>query len=188
MADPVILGISGNLAKPSRTLGLVSETVERIAQKAGGVGRVVDLSELYGLGDLRHRAGATPDVAAAFEAVESADLIVAGTPVYKGAYTGLFKHFVDFIDYRALAGVPVALLATGGSDRHSLVVEYQLRPLFAFFQAHALPTGVFVSEKDLADGVISDPRLGERYAQLIDEAVDALAARSVKEQAREAAE
>jgi FMN reductase len=169
-----VVGISGNIASPSRTLSLVVSTADRIAREAGGEARVLDISDLYGLGELRSRAGASPSVEAALNAVETADLLVVGSPVYKGSYTGLFKHFIDFVDYRALIGTPVALLATGGSDRHALVIEHQLRPLFGFFQARVLGTGIFLTEKDLSNGEITDPVLQARFNQLVREGVEAL--------------
>jgi FMN reductase len=174
MSKPRIVGISGNLTSPSRTLSLVVATANRIANEAGGEARVLDISDHSGLAEIRSRAGAPPDVEAALHAVETADILVIGSPVYKGSYTGLFKHFIDFIDYRALIGVPVALLATGGSDRHALVIEHQLRPLFGFFQAQVLGTGLFLSERDLASGAIADPVLQARFEQLVREGADAL--------------
>lgn len=174
MPKPQIVGISGNLARPSRTLSLVVSTAERIAREAGGEARVLDISDVFGLGEIRSRAGAPPAVEAALKAVETADLLVIGSPVYKGSYTGLFKHFIDFIDYRALIGTPVALLATGGSDRHALVIEHQLRPLFGFFQSRVLGTGIFLTEKDYADGEIQDAVLKTRFDQLVRESVEAL--------------
>src|SRR5205807_2048445 len=68
----------------------------------------------------------------------AAEVLVVGSPTYKGSYTGLFKHFFDLIDPAALRGKPVLLTATGGGDRHALIVEHQLRPLFGFFEAFAL--------------------------------------------------
>lgn len=188
MGRPLVVGISGNLSAPSRTLGLVANTVERIAGEAGAVGRTIDLSLLDGLGDLRRRPATKPEIEEALQAVEAADLLVVGSPVYKGSYTGLFKHFVDFIDYRALAGTPVALLATGGSERHALVIEYQLRPLFAFFQAHTLPTGLLLTDKDLVDGEIVDVKQKERHEQLVREAVSALPGQGWAQRTAEAAE
>jgi FMN reductase len=74
-------------------------------------------------------------------AVEAADALIVGTPVYRASFTGLFKHFFDFVEQTALVDVPVLLAASGGSDRHALVLEHQLRPLFSFFQAQTLPIG-----------------------------------------------
>jgi len=81
-------------------------------------------------------------------AVEAADALIVGTPVYRASFTGLFKHFFDFVEQTALVDVPVLLAASGGSDRHALVLEHQLRPLFSFFQAQTLPIGVYATDRD----------------------------------------
>ena len=96
-------------------------------------------------------------------------MLVAASPVYKASYTGLFKHLFDLLDPKALEGRHVLLAATGGSDRHALVIEHQLRPLFAFFGAHVLPVslyavnGDFVSSKELA------PAFRERIGRAVDQ-------------------
>jgi FMN reductase len=113
-------------------------------------------------------------------AVENADLLLVGTPVYKGSYPGLFKHFVDLLDYKALAGLPVSLIATGGSDRHALVIEHQLRPLFGFFNAHTLPTGVFIRDSAISGGEVHDELISARLSQLVQEATVALTLRSTQ--------
>ena len=81
-------------------------------------------------------------------AVEAADALIVGTPVYRASFTGLFKHFFDFVEQTALVDVPVLLAASGGSERHALVLEHQLRPLFSFFQAQTLPIGVYATDRD----------------------------------------
>ena len=174
-----IVGLSGGLSSPSRTLSLVEFSVVRIAEAAVAAGlaveaQVVDIAALDDIGGLRNRPG-NAAVEAALQAVEGADLLVAGSPVYKGSYSGLFKHFVDFLDYRGLVGLPVALLATGGSDRHALVIEHQLRPLFAFFQAQPLGTGIFFTERDFDKSEVTPGTAQQRFSQLVDEAVRALA-------------
>jgi len=182
MSGPLIIGLSGNLSETSRTLSLVSLTASRIAAEAGGTRRVINLAALSGIGALRNRSEAGPVVEAALRDVESADLLVVGSPVYKGSYTGLFKHFIDFIDYRALIGTPVALLATGGSERHALVIEHQLRPLFGFFQARVLGTGLFLTDQNFTStGEIADPVLNARLDQVVREGADALSSRTRSE-------
>lgn len=137
---------------------------------------LIDIAALEGIGALRTRP-ASEAIEAALRAVEEADFLIVGSPVYKGSYSGLFKHFVDFLDYRGLVGVPVALLATGGSERHALVIEHQLRPLFAFFQAQPLGTGAFFTESDFANGIVSPGPAQERFARVVEEAVHALTTR-----------
>ncbi|RWB24826.1 NAD(P)H-dependent oxidoreductase, partial [Mesorhizobium sp.] len=110
-------------------------------------------------------------------AVVGAEVLVVGSPTYKGSYTGLFKHFFDLIDPSALRGKPVLLTATGGGERHALMVEHQLRPLFAFFEALVLPTAVYATDKDFRDGVLASEAIRKRGEQSIEEAGLALASR-----------
>jgi FMN reductase len=177
-AMPKIVAVVGSPTPRSRTGRLATEILERIAREAGAVGRVVDIAELVPHLSVRSREEASPLLEEVLRAVEGADLILVASPVYKGSYTGLFKHFIDLVDYKSLAGVPVALLAMGGSDRHALVIDHQFRPLFGFFNAHTLPTGVFVSERSYVEGRIDDPALQERLSALVRESIDAIRFRS----------
>ena len=107
-------------------------------------------------------------------AVEQADILVVATPVYRGSYTGLFKHFFDFIHQDALIDKPVLLAATGGSERHALVIDHQLRPLFSFFQARTLPLGVYATDKDFAGHRLQDEALVERARLAVQRALPLL--------------
>ena len=104
-------------------------------------------------------------------AVEQADILVVATPVFRGSYTGLFKHFFDFIDQDALIDKPVLLAATGGSERHALMIDHQLRPLFSFFQARTLPLGVYATDKDFTDYRLQDAALIQRAALAVQRAL-----------------
>ena len=106
-----------------------------------------------------------PAAPSVLEAIEGADALVVGSPVYKGSYTGLFKHVFDLIDPAALADKPVAIVATGGGARHALVVEHAFRPLFGFFGALQVPTAVYGSDSDFTDGLPTDPGVRARIAE-----------------------
>ncbi|MGZ4503863.1 MAG: CE1759 family FMN reductase, partial [Nocardioidaceae bacterium] len=95
------------------------------------------------------------------------------TPVFQASYSGLFKTFFDVVEDGALAGKPVLVAATAGTARHSLVLEFAMRPLFAYLQATVVPTGVFAATEDFggAGGALVDA-LGER----VDRAARELAA------------
>ncbi|MFC8200472.1 FMN reductase [Streptomyces sp. NPDC057298] len=89
-----------------------------------------------------------PALRVALDAVASADGLVVVTPVFSASYSGLFKSFFDVLDRDALGGKPVLIAATGGSARHSLVLEHALRPLFAYLRAVVVPTGVYAASED----------------------------------------
>ncbi|WP_217568231.1 FMN reductase [Streptomyces sp. GbtcB7] len=87
-------------------------------------------------------------LSAALEAVTEADGLIVVTPVFSASYSGLFKSFFDVLDQGALTGKPVLIAATGGSARHSLVLEHALRPLFAYLRAVVVPTAVYAASED----------------------------------------
>jgi FMN reductase len=133
------------------------------AQRIGGVAEGYDLTDLvYSLGTTLSIADAPADIATLIHSIVTADALVVGSPVYKGTYTGLFKHLFDLIDPRALKDKPVVLAATGGSERHALVLDHGLRPLFAFFSADIIATGVYATEPDFRDYQPSSPALVSR--------------------------
>ncbi|WP_020179714.1 NAD(P)H-dependent oxidoreductase [Methylopila sp. M107] len=171
-----IVAISGSASARSRTRVVLEDVVQSVAERVDSVVEIIDVGEIADLlGHARLRADAPAEIELLLRSVERADLILAASPVYKGSYTGLFKHFVDMIDHRALADRPVGLIATGGGDRHALVIEHQLRPLFGFFNARTLPTGVYIAENQHHDGHVTDPFVRARLDQLATEAVSALA-------------
>lgn len=165
-----IIGLSGNLDRPSKTRALVQTAVAAAASRFEAVGAVFDLADIGpSLGTARRVADLAPPARSALDVILSADALVVASPVYKGSYTGLFKHLIDLIDPQALAGKPVLLAATGGGDRHALVIEHQLRPLFGFFEAQTLPTGVYAADRDFTDGQPSSAALGDRLARAVDQ-------------------
>lgn len=84
----------------------------------------------------------------AIGAVTEADGLIAVTPVFTASYSGLFKSFFDLVENTALTGKPVVVAATGGTARHSLVLEHAMRPLFAYLRAVTLPTSVYAASED----------------------------------------
>ncbi|PSH65182.1 FMN reductase [Phyllobacterium sophorae] len=170
MPNPAVVGISGNFQRPSKSRSLVADVVGRIGKQYGLASEVYDLIDFGDtLGSARH-AGNLDDAGERIIArILAADVLVVGTPTYKGSYTGLFKHVIDLLDPFALQGKPVLLTATGGSDRHALIIEHQLRPLFGFFMAHTLPTGIFAIDRDFQDYEIVTEHIGSRIAQAVRE-------------------
>jgi len=123
------------------------------------------------------RDEAGPAAEAALRAVEGADLLVVAVPVFRGSYPGIFKHFVDLLDQYGVAGTPTLLMATGGSDRHALMIDQELRPLFAFLQAFVAPAGIYVSSASFDGTAILDPRVYTRVQVALDDLTPLLDAR-----------
>lgn len=173
-----LVAVSGGLQRPSRTLALVEAIIAAIADRLP-----IDI-HLVELGELAEQVGATLDrtrapaaVETHLRAIESADALIVASPVFRASFTGLFKHLFDLVDAQALVDVPVLLAATGGSERHALVIDHQLRPLFSFFQARTLPIGVYASTHDFANYEVSSAALSERIALAAERAAPWLRAR-----------
>lgn len=181
MVKPLnVVAVSGSLQRPSRTLALVEHLLERIGEAVPVQVRLIELGVVGPrLSGALARSQLPADVEADIAAVESADLLVVASPVYRASYSGLFKHFFDFVHHEALIDVPVLLAATGGSERHALVIDHQLRPLFSFFQARTLPVGVYGTDKDFVNYQVADEALRARAALAVARAVPLLGRRSV---------
>ncbi|MDT9580849.1 FMN reductase [Stenotrophomonas indicatrix] len=147
----------------SRTLLLVRHLLEELRERINISVELVELAPIArSLGQALQRSEVEPQVERALATIESAQLLVAAAPVYRGSYPGLFKHLIDFIGLDALVDTPVLLAATGGSERHALVIDHQLRPLFSFLQAHTLPIGVYATPADFDGDRINSAALQAR--------------------------
>ncbi len=170
-----LVGFSGSTRRPSRTRALVEHIGATAARALRASFSLYDLIDAGpGLGGAFIRDDLSAQAAAIIDAVETADALIVGTRVYKGSYTGLFKHLFDFIDPATLANRPVVLTATGGGHKHALVVEHQLRPLFSFFTALTVPTAVYAADQDFTDYRLTDAAVLDRSAIAAAQLVDAL--------------
>jgi FMN reductase len=91
---------------------------------------------------------APPKLETAIESVIAADGLIAVTPIFTTSYSGLFKSFIDVLDPQSVTGLPVLLGATGGTERHSLAIDYAMRPLFTYLHAVPVSTGVYAASSD----------------------------------------
>ena len=157
------VGFAGSSSRPSRTRNLVEAITTTAAKRIGATTTIYDLNEIHpSLGSTLDPSTAPQDLGELIDAITSADALIVGSPVYKGTYTGLFKHLFDLIEPKALKDKPVVLSATGGSERHALVLDHGLRPLFAFFSADIVATGVYATETDFTEYQPSSPALLSR--------------------------
>jgi FMN reductase len=118
----------------------------------------------------------------AVDSVVGADGLIAVTPIFSASYNGLFKLFFDSLEDSVLAGKPTLIGATGGTGRHSLALEFAVRPLFAYLRGVVVPTAVFAAPEDWAGGAAGVPALTERIARAAGELADLMTDRSAPAQ------
>ena len=175
-----VVAVSGGLQRPSRTLTLVEAIVDALGDDGQIETRLIELGEVGPkLAGVLYPSQLPAEVREDITAIESADFLIVASPVYRASFTGLFKHLFDFVDHNALNDVPVLLAATGGSDRHALVIDHQLRPLFSFFQSHTLPIGVYGAEADFQNYRVTNPSLQARIELAAERAAPFLRPRAV---------
>lgn len=170
MSAPAIIGLSGSFGTPSKTRVLAEEAVRRAAVRFEQTSEVYDLGQ-FGpeLGVARSFNDLGEEARRIVDQIVQAKAVVIASPVYKGSYPGLFKHLFDLIDPTWLAGKPILLAATGGGEKHALIIEHQLRPLFAFFEAQTLATGVYVSERDFIEGRLANQAVLDRLDRAVEQ-------------------
>lgn len=181
-----VVGVSGSLTDPSRTTALVEAIIATFGNSLPIESHLIKLNALGPhLGGALTRKDLPAEAEAELQRIENADLLVVATPVYRASFTGLFKYLFDFVDQYALVDTPVLLAATGGSERHALIIEHQLRPLFSFFQSLALPVGVYAHDSDFTDYKVSNEQLTERIDKAIARALPLVRSSLAEKQAIE---
>jgi FMN reductase len=188
MTTRTLAVVSGGLSNPSSTRlladRLTTATVAALrARRDDATIEVVELrAHARDLADNLVTGFPNESLRAAVDTVVGADAVIAVTPIFSASYSGLFKTFFDVLDKDALVGKPVLLGATAGTARHSLAVEFAMRPLFAYLRSVAVPTGVFAAAEDWAGGGTdsgtesgTDSRTDRALAGRIDRAAGELA-------------
>lgn len=172
-----IVGFCGNSWRPAKSRILVEAVADDLRAQHGLNTTVLDLVDA-GCGIAGFTRIALDDNArAVVEAIEQADGLVIGCPVFQGSYPGLFKHVFDLIEPSVLRNRPVLLTAVGGGLRHSLVVEHQLRPLFGFFEACTVSTAIYASSGEIVPGEPLAPMTAARIANAVEQFASLLGGR-----------
>ena len=175
--------VSAGLSNPSSTRmladRLAAETVKALRER--DIETSVDVIELR---DYAHditnnllTGFAPPALETAINTVVSADALIVVTPIFSTSYSGLFKSFIDVLDPDALTGKPVLIGANAGTARHSLAIDYAIRPLFAYLHAEAVSTGVFAASSDWGGAGDDVAPLAKRVEKGARELAEAIARR-----------
>ncbi|HDR9224211.1 TPA: NADPH-dependent FMN reductase [Burkholderia vietnamiensis] len=151
-----IIAISGSPSATSRTQRLLSHLLSLLERD----GLKTSLLPLFSLpGDAMIQANVTaPEIASTLSDIDKANVVIVGTPIYKAAYSGLLKIFLDLLPQRGLDGKIVLPIATGGSEAHLLALDYALRPVLQSLGADIVLPSVYALDRDIvwnADGNVS---------------------------------
>lgn len=171
--------ISGGLREPSSTRMLANRLEAAVRTELAAAGVTVESSfvELRPLGhaiiDAMFSGFPSTPLEEAFGKVADADGVIAVTPAFNASSSGLFKSFFDVLPEETLSDMPVLMGATGGTERHSLVLEHALRPMFSYLHAIVSSRGVYAATDDFGSRS-NEAALGERvtraaadYARLV---------------------
>ncbi|HEV7949983.1 MAG TPA: FMN reductase [Glaciihabitans sp.] len=164
--------VSAGLSQPSSTR-LLADRLTAATEERLGLDGIEVSTEIIELRDLAHditnnllTGFPAPALAAAVEALTHADGAIVATPIFTTSYSGLFKSFIDVIEPTALTDLPVLMGATGGTERHTLALDYAMRPLFTYLHAVVTPTAVYAASSDWGSGAdATDGGLSARIAR-----------------------
>lgn len=162
--------VSGGLREPSSTRLLADRLSAAVAAELAEAdvettATVIELRPLArAITDAMLTGYPTTELQDAFDTLAAADGLVAVTPAFNASFSGLFKSFFDVLPGETLSDMPVLMAATGGTDRHSLVLEHALRPMFSYLHALVSPTGVYAATDDFGAHDAAAP-LNERIAR-----------------------
>ncbi|GAA2177418.1 NAD(P)H-dependent oxidoreductase [Arthrobacter parietis] len=166
-----VVVVSGGMGTPSSSRMLADQLGEAARRQLERVDIHTDITTI----ELRELAVdiannmvtgfAPPALADALKSVADADALIVVSPVFSGSYSGLLKSFFDVLDNTALDSMPVLIAATGGSVRHSLMLDHAMRPLFTYLRARVVSTGVYAGPEDWGTGSDGAPALDQRVTR-----------------------
>lgn len=171
-----VLLIAGSPSETSRSAALLDGVKQRLEQQAGRRQLYIDRVQVR---DLSPQALLLADwnhasIKRAIAQVESASALVVATPVYKAAYSGVLKVFLDLLPQTALKGKVVLPLATGGSPHHMLALDYALRPVLQSLGAKHILPGVYASDSQIPKDEQGQYRISAEIDSRLDDAVHIL--------------
>jgi FMN reductase len=142
-----IVSLSGSPSRQSRSACLLGLAQSRVAASGCSISEI-RVRELPAQA-LLHADISHPELRAALEQVAAADIVLVATPIYKAAYSGVLKAFLDLLPQDGLRGKTVLPLATGGSPGHLLALDYALKPVLGALGARHILDAVYVHDSQL---------------------------------------
>jgi FMN reductase len=171
-----ILSIAGNPTNPSKTYGLLNYA-NTLLQQEGFHTDTIAVRD-FPAEDLVYGRYDSPNLEPIKALLNAADGVIVATPIYKAAYTGLLKAFLDLLPQQALAGKVVLPIATGGTIAHLLAIDYALKPVLSELKARHILGGVYAVDKQIqlqADGTVQiEEEIDQRLKHSLHDFVEAV--------------
>jgi FMN reductase len=172
------VSIAGSPSPHSRSSWLLEFALTRL-RRVGATGSSIRVGELPAVPLLAGEAS-HPELCQAVAKVLEAELVIVGTPIYKAAYSGLLKVFLDLLPVDALRGKTVLPIATAGSPAHMLAMDYALKPVLSALGARDILDGLFATDRDLAPhdtlGFLPDTQVVARLDRSLQPLIDRVTA------------
>lgn len=168
--------ITAGLSTPSSTRQVADKIAASVQAAVTTRGealdiQVVELSELINdLAQVMSTGMGTSRLDEVKRQLSAADGLVTVTPIFKASYSGLFKMFFDALDTDAINGMPTIIAATAGTARHSLALDFAVRPLLVYLRADVVPTALFAATEDFGgeEGASFGDRANRAASELAD--------------------
>lgn len=169
-----IVGISGSLAG-YKTMTIVFKALQAAKSLDAAIEtQLIDLKdhdiEFVNGAPLSYYNGDTVKVV---DTILAADCLIIGTPIYQASISGVLKNLLDHLPVDGLMGKAVGMVATGGTDKHYLVMDYHLKSILTFLKANVANGNVFVNDQYFdEENDIHDWNILLRFEQLAKELID----------------
>lgn len=107
--------------------------------------------------DGRNYLDYTGDTAEVLVEIMQSDVIIFGTPIYQASIPASLKNIFDLLPMGAFERKVIGLIVTGGSPRHFLVAETQIKPVIHYMHGTIIPKYVYIVDTDFnPDGSVND--------------------------------
>lgn len=166
-----VVAISGSPTHPSRTYGIL-EYSQKFLQQEGICTDIISVRD-FPAEDLVFGRYNSPSLEPTVELLKKANGVIICTPIYKAAYTGVIKAFLDLLPQDILQNKVILPIGVGGTLAHLLTINYALKPVLCALGAQNILSGVYALDKQIqwqTDGSV-----------LLDEEIDARLKKSLHE-------
>ncbi|MGE8205437.1 NADPH-dependent FMN reductase [Heyndrickxia sp. NPDC080065] len=166
-----LVGISGSLVGQK-----TAEAVHSVLFAARGLDSAIQ-TELIDLKDYdvefvrgKPLAFYNEDTIEVVNKILSADFLVIGTPIYQASISGVLKNLFDHLPVDAFKSKVTGIVTTGGTEKHFLVTEYQLKPILSYLKGVVPSSNVFIHNDFFNENSeIIDDDILKRIEKLVEE-------------------